>query len=142
MKSVFAVVPGSDIVQDTIAPGGGFNAGFIPFWIMGIDTLKLLPDLRSIVTGTFDWKWLADRFRAPSPSSTRCCALFTLDINNIPPDVNALIDPTKPFRQAIIGHPERIHAPTFVVGGWHDLFTNRNRTSSTRLTYPAARRSC
>ncbi|WP_081622395.1 CocE/NonD family hydrolase [Jongsikchunia kroppenstedtii] len=125
VKSVFAVVPGSDIIQDTIAPGGGFNAGFIPYWIMGIDTLKWLPDLRSIVTGTFDWKWLADRVSSPVTFfDTLLRALFTLDINNIPPDVNALIDPNKPFRQAIIGHPERIHAPTFVVGGWHDLFTN------------------
>ncbi|GAA4671057.1 CocE/NonD family hydrolase [Gordonia humi] len=125
ISSVFAVVPGSDIVADTLAPGGGFNAGFIPFWLAGINTLKWLPDLASIATGDFDWQWLADRVSSPiTLFDTMLRALFTLDVDHIPPDVSDLIDPTQAFRQGVTGHPERIDAPTFVVGGWHDLFTN------------------
>jgi len=125
IKAVFAQVPGSDIVQDVIAPGGGIAVGFIPFWIASVDTLKWIPDLKSIATGTFDWKWLADRVSSPITFfDTLLRAFFTLNINDIPPDVNKLIDPNGPFRQGILNHPDRIHVPTFVVGGWHDLFTN------------------
>ncbi|MGC5246475.1 CocE/NonD family hydrolase [Gordonia sp. DT219] len=125
IKAVFAAAPGSDVVQDVIAPGGGIAVGFIPLWVASIDTLKWLPDLQSIATGRFDWQWLADRVASPITFfDTLLRAFFTASVHDIPPDVRDVIDPNHPFRQGILGHPDRIGVPTFLIGGWHDLFTN------------------
>ena len=125
IRAVFAQVPGSDVLRDVIAPGGGIAVGFIPMWVGAVNTLKWLPDLQSIATGRFDWQWLADRVDSPITFfDVMLQAFFTLNVDAIPPVVEDLIDPEEPFRQGILGHPDRIKAPTFVVGGWHDLFTN------------------
>ncbi|MGC4963420.1 CocE/NonD family hydrolase [Gordonia sp. DT101] len=141
IKAVFAAAPGSDVLQDVIAPGGGIAVGFIPMWVAAVNTLKWLPDLQSIVTGQFDWRWLADRVSSPITFfDTLLRAFFTASVKDIPPDVKRIIDPNRPFRQGILGHPERIRVPTFLVGGWHDLFTNSEPDIVAAIGLPPAQK--
>ncbi|MFI5776172.1 CocE/NonD family hydrolase [Nocardia sp. NPDC051570] len=125
LKAIFPVEPGSDLARDTLAPGGGIAIGFIPIWLLAVNVTKWVPDLSSIARGNFDWKWLADRVASPITFIDLALeALFTPSVNAIPPNLAAMLEPNSTVRQSWIGHPDRIDIPTFVVGGWHDIFTN------------------
>ncbi|WP_238846283.1 CocE/NonD family hydrolase [Nocardia terpenica] len=43
LKAIFPVEPGSDLMHDILAPGGGLNAGFVPGWLAAVDATKLVP---------------------------------------------------------------------------------------------------
>ncbi|MFE6859188.1 CocE/NonD family hydrolase [Nocardia sp. NPDC057668] len=123
LKAIFPVVPGSDLVRDTAAPGGGVGVGFLPFWVGAIDASKLLPDLASVVQGRFDWKWLADRVASPvTYLDLMIQALFVPSVDAIPPHLREFLNPDGAFRSGLFARPENIRVPTFVVGGWHDIF--------------------
>ncbi|MFB8003095.1 CocE/NonD family hydrolase [Nocardia sp. NPDC056000] len=125
LKAIFPIVPGSDIVRDVAAPGGALGIGFAPLLATAVDATKLLPDLVSILNGRFDWKWLADRVQNPlTLFDLILAALTTPSIDNLPPSIAPVLDPGTPFRSGLLGHPDRIKVPTFVVGGWHDIFSN------------------
>ncbi|MFI9504473.1 CocE/NonD family hydrolase [Nocardia sp. NPDC052566] len=141
VQAVFSVIPGSDLLRDTLAPGGGFVVGFVPFWLAGINVAKWLPDLVSIATGGFDWKWLADRVASPVTFlDTLIRALFVLSVDSIPPDMRALLDPDGPFRVGITGHPDKVEAPTFIVGGWHDIFANSQPEAYNAIPLPTSQK--
>ncbi|TSE00271.1 CocE/NonD family hydrolase [Skermania sp. ID1734] len=125
LQAIFPIVPGSDLLRDTVAPGGGFDVGFVPAWAALINIGKWIPDLASIATGRFDWKWLADRVASPITFiDTMLQALTVTSVDNIPPNLKSYLDPNGYFRTGLTGHPERITTPTFVIGGWHDIFAN------------------
>ncbi|WP_435590158.1 CocE/NonD family hydrolase [Nocardia sp. bgisy118] len=124
LQAIFPIVPGSDLIRDVAAPGGALGIGFIPEWLLAVNATKLLPDVVSVLTGRFDWTWLADRIRDPFTFfNTVIAALVTPNIDQIPPDMMAVLDDESPLRTAWVGHPERIQTPTFIYGGWHDIFT-------------------
>ncbi|MGV9412094.1 CocE/NonD family hydrolase [Nocardia sp. NPDC003693] len=123
LKAIFPVVPGSDLLRDTAAPGGGVGVGFLPLWVSAIDFSKLIPDLTAAATGRFDWKWLADRVASPfTYLDLMIQALFVPSVDAIPPHLRTFLDAEGPFRSGLFGRPENIRVPTFVVGGWHDIF--------------------
>ncbi|NKY46564.1 CocE/NonD family hydrolase [Nocardia cerradoensis] len=124
LKAIFPVVPGSDLVDDVLAPGGGFGFNFIPLWLTAINTLKWVPDVQSIVTGKFDTTWLNDRISDPYTYMDVLLNAYTnTDMNTLDPRVKDMLNDMSAQRQAWIGDPGRIRVPTFVTGGWHDLFT-------------------
>ncbi|AVL26512.1 putative hydrolase [Nocardia brasiliensis NBRC 14402] len=124
LRAIFPIVPGSDLIRDVAAPGGALGIGFIPEWLLAVDGTKLIPDLVSIIGGKFDWTWLADRVRDPFTFFNLIIeALATPSIDQIKPEMRAILDEDSALRTAWIGHPERITVPTFVYGGWHDIFT-------------------
>ncbi|MBJ8345553.1 CocE/NonD family hydrolase [Antrihabitans sp. YC2-6] len=125
LKAIFPVEPGSDLVRDVVAPGGGVGVGFLPAWLAAVNGAKWLPDLAAILQGQFDWKWLADRAASPITFIDLLVrALFVTSVESIPEDLRTYLDPNGPFRTGATGHPDRIEVPTFLVGGWHDIFTN------------------
>ncbi|WP_240945477.1 CocE/NonD family hydrolase [Rhodococcus sp. HNM0569] len=125
LDAIFPVVPGSDLLRDIIAPGGGLGIGFLPPWLAGVNGLKFVPDLSSLANGTFDWAWLASRVENPAVFfDLIAAALTTPTIDEIPPHMVALLEDGSSIRTDWQGDPSRIDIPTFVVGGWHDLFTN------------------
>ncbi|MBJ8346284.1 CocE/NonD family hydrolase [Antrihabitans sp. YC2-6] len=124
LKAIFPVEPGSDLTRDVLATGGAIGVGFIPPWLLGVNLLKLVPDVQSIVTGNFDWQWLADRAANPMVFVQTIIEAFTVQsVPEIPPDLYAVLDEGSPLREAWRGDPSQIRIPTFVVGGWHDIFT-------------------
>src|SRR5690606_706840 len=48
LKAIFPVVPGSDLANDVLMPGGGFGFNFIPLWLTAINGLKWVPDVSSL----------------------------------------------------------------------------------------------
>ncbi|MFE3025297.1 CocE/NonD family hydrolase [Nocardia tengchongensis] len=129
VRATFGVVPGSDLLRDTVAPGGGFVIGFIPLWLLAIDLPKWIPDLAAIANGQFDWKWLADRVSSPITFiDTLLQALVVPSVDAIPDNLKQFLNPDGAFRTGITGHPERVNVPTFILGGWHDIFANSEPT--------------
>ena len=125
LKAIFPVVPGNDLLRDIIAPGGGFGLGFLIPWLTLVNTMKFVPDVSALAAGNFDWKWAADRASSPLTFLDYVfAALATQTIDQVPPNLAALLDDGSSIRQDWLGDPSRIAVPTFVVGGWHDLFAN------------------
>ncbi|WP_405490278.1 CocE/NonD family hydrolase [Nocardia sp. NBC_00511] len=138
VQAVFAVEPGSDLLRDTVFPGGGFDIGFVPIWLSAVNIGKWLPDLASLANGQFDWKWLADRVASPITFlDTLIRALFVPSVDALPDDMKSILDPDGPLRQGLTGHPDRIEVPTFVVGGWHDIFANSEPEIINSIPLPA-----
>ncbi|WP_051032184.1 CocE/NonD family hydrolase [Nocardia veterana] len=125
LRAIFPVVPGSDLMRDVVAPGGGVGTTFLPMWLNTVNQLKLIPDLKAMLTGTFDWKWLSARMADPATNVDLLIqALFTPSLDQMPPALADALNADSDFRQAIMGHPERVTVPAFVYGGWHDIFAN------------------
>ncbi|MGV9410260.1 CocE/NonD family hydrolase [Nocardia sp. NPDC003693] len=124
LKAIFPVVPGSDLVNDVLAPGGGFGFNFIPLWLSAINGLKWLPDLAAIAQGKFDYQWLRDRAADPyTYLDVLMSAYTTTEMANLDPRVRDMLNDLSVAREGWLGDPSQIKAATFVVGGWHDLFT-------------------
>ncbi|WP_280358086.1 CocE/NonD family hydrolase [Nocardia otitidiscaviarum] len=124
LQAIFPIVPGSDLVDDVLAPGGGFGFNFIPLWLSAINGLKWVPDLASIANGRFDEQWLRDRINDPFTYLDVLISAYTSQrMEDLDPRVVNMLDDTTPERRAWLGNPSDIQVPTFVYGGWHDLFT-------------------
>ncbi|WP_345494575.1 CocE/NonD family hydrolase [Nocardia callitridis] len=124
LQAIFPVVPGSDLINDVLAPGGGFGFNFIPLWLSLVNGMKLVPDVASAFNGTFDMKWLADRAKDPLTfMDVLVNAYTTTRLDDLDPRAKELLNQNSGPRQAWLGDPSRIQIPTFVSGGWHDLFT-------------------
>ncbi|MGL6235927.1 MAG: CocE/NonD family hydrolase [Segniliparus sp.] len=61
LKALFPIVPSSDLMADTGAPGGGVGFGFLTPWLSLVSFLKSLPDLSASAGGAYDWQWADDR---------------------------------------------------------------------------------
>ncbi|MFE3194232.1 CocE/NonD family hydrolase [Nocardia sp. NPDC059240] len=124
LKAIFPVEPGSDLVRDVLATGGALGFGFIPPWLLGVDSLKLVPDLTALVSGGFDFKWLADRLQSPFTFFDYIIQALTIQsVPEIPDNLRSLLEPDSSLRAGWLGHPDRVRVPTMVYGGWHDIFT-------------------
>ncbi|MEV6138403.1 CocE/NonD family hydrolase [Nocardia sp. NPDC051990] len=125
LKAIFPVEAGSDLMRDVVAPGGGVGTTFLPLWLSNVNQTKVIPDVQSMLNGTFDWKWLQSRVADPATNSDLLAqALLTPSLDRVPTTLAAALDDDSDFRQGILGHPDRITVPTFMYGGWHDIFAN------------------
>ncbi len=125
LRAIFPMEPGSDLLRDVVAPGGGVGVGFLPLWLAAIDGLKLMPDLNALFHGDFDEQWLADRAADPGTFLDVFAGAVTAPtVDDVHGDLRALLEASSPLRQDLQSHPERIRVPTLVYGGWHDLFAN------------------
>ncbi|MFF2552533.1 CocE/NonD family hydrolase [Nocardia sp. NPDC058058] len=124
LKAIFPVEPGSDLVRDVLATGGALGFGFIPPWLLGVNFLKLMPDLTALFSGNFDWKWLADRSQSPMTFFDYIIQALTVQsVPEIPDNLKSLLETNSSLRQGWLGHPDQVRVPTMVYGGWHDIFT-------------------
>ncbi|TWS17700.1 CocE/NonD family hydrolase [Tsukamurella asaccharolytica] len=125
LQALFPVVPGADLAADIIAPGGGLGVGFLGPWLALVNILKFVPDVRSMLNGTFDWTWLRDRIQNPAVFVPQLLSgVFSPTVEQLDPKTKELIDKDSPLRAAYRTPLGRITTPTFALGGWHDLFTN------------------
>ncbi|MFC8047193.1 CocE/NonD family hydrolase [Nocardia sp. NPDC057353] len=124
LQAIFPVVPGSDLTSDVLAPGGGLGFAFLPLWLTAINALKWVPDVQSMTAGSFDQRWLHDRLSNPFTYLDVFLDAYTRTrVEDLDPRVRDLLTGTSADRESWIGDPSKITIPTFVVGGWHDLFT-------------------
>ncbi|MGV9615497.1 CocE/NonD family hydrolase [Nocardia xishanensis] len=141
LKAIFPVVPGSDLVNDVLAPGGGFGFNFIPLWLTAINSLKWAPDLQSIVNGQFDWQWLSDRAASPLTFMDVFLNAYTATrFQDADPRLLGLLSHNSPERADYVSDPTQIRVPTFVVGGWHDLFTYSESKIYNEIPLPAGQK--
>lgn len=125
LQALFPVVPGADLAADIIAPGGGLGVGFLGPWLALVNILKFVPDVRSMLNGTFDWKWLQDRIQNPAVFVPQLLSgVFSPTVESLDPKTKELVDKNSPLRAAYRTPLDKITTPTFALGGWHDLFTN------------------
>ncbi|GAA0996275.1 CocE/NonD family hydrolase [Nocardiopsis tropica] len=125
LQALFPVVPGADIAADIVAPGGGLGVGFLGPWLAIVNVLKFIPDLRSLLNGTFDWKWLQDRLQNPAVFVPELLSgVFSPTVEGLTPTTKQLIDKNSPLRAAYRTPLDKVTTPTFALGAWNDLFTN------------------
>lgn len=125
LQALFPVVPSADLVSDIVAPGGGLGVGFLGPWLTLVNTLKFIPDIRALLNGTFDWKWLQQRLENPAVFFPELLSgVFSPTVEGLTPTTRQLIDKDSPLRAAYKTPLDKITTPTFALGGWHDLFTN------------------
>jgi uncharacterized protein len=141
LRAIFPVEPGGDLIRDIVAPGGALGVGFLPLWLTLVNTTKLVPNVASMLNGTFDWKWLADRISDPFTFYPQLfAALLTPDIPSVPPELDELLTTNSEPRKAWLDHAERITTPTFIYGGWFDLFTNSEVRMYNSIPLPPGRK--
>ncbi|MFZ2511859.1 MAG: CocE/NonD family hydrolase, partial [Gordonia sp. (in: high G+C Gram-positive bacteria)] len=125
LGALFPVVPGADIVRDVVAPGGGVGAGFLNFWLALVNGTKMIPNVASMLNGTFDWKWLGDRAKDPLTFfDVMLQALTVQHPDQVTGQARDLLTASSDQRSALATNVGNITTPTFAVGGWNDLFTN------------------
>ncbi len=125
LKAIFPVEPGADLIRDVAATGAGLGFGFIIPWLVLVDTLKFMPDLVAAALGKFDQQWLHDRLSSPFTFlDVVYQALTTMSVDQIPPQFADIVNKDSALRKSWVTPLEQNDVPTFVVGGWHDLFTN------------------
>ncbi|GAA4679503.1 CocE/NonD family hydrolase [Gordonia humi] len=135
LDAIFPVVPGADLVQDVIAPGGGVGFGFLAPWLSLVNGSKLIPNVASMLNGTFDWRWLADRVKDPlTYFDVMIEALTTQSPSTLHGTTRDLVTAGSERRRTLSTDLSKISTPTFGIGGWNDLFTNSESRLLTGLT--------
>ncbi|WP_280481035.1 CocE/NonD family hydrolase [Nocardia cyriacigeorgica] len=123
LAAIFPVDPGNDLLHDIANTGGAFGAGFLAPWLANVNMTKLLPDLVSIFSGKFDWKWFDDRVTSPLVMIDALFGyLLSLNPEMMPQSTKDLMTADAPRYQAWLGGVDKIEVPTFMVGSWYDLF--------------------
>lgn len=141
LRAIFPVVPGNDLVQDVVAPGGSVGITFMPLWLASVDSLKLVPDLTAALRGQFDTRWLADRVSDPFTFIDAVLNIvFTPKISDLSPRVQQILNAKSSMRKDWLGDPSRVQVPTFVTGGWHDLFTNSESKIYNEIPLPPGKK--
>lgn len=134
LKAVFAVEGCEDIVRDIYITGGA-PSFFIPFWLTVVNAVKWVPNPTTPVRdllGGHTLRWLIDRVKSPATE------LGTLAKGFITGDDPRLFD--DPFFDERDPEVENIVAPTFLFGGWHDLFGRGTPRTFARLQLPAGQK--
>jgi uncharacterized protein len=140
LKAVFAVEPATDLVQDVALRGGGINIGFLPFWLWLVNGLKRVPDVQSMILGTYQQeyqRWIDDRAEDPTTMSDAMYTALnarTMDEVFNSAEAMMLYDAQGPWRKATRTDLANINVPTMITGGWSDLFRNAEFRSFQDLT--------
>src|SRR3954454_10056567 len=115
LKALFPIVPGADTYRDITASGGQLDTSFIPSWLGLVTGLGLLPPT---YTGS---------------DPVEAARVIAQHIGNVPGfQAGTVADATfgganaydGPFyrQRSPIEVIDRIDVPTFIMGGWFDLF--------------------
>ncbi|MFD3704448.1 CocE/NonD family hydrolase [Nocardia sp. NPDC058658] len=137
LRAIFPVVPGGDMLRDIIATGGGFGVGFLPAWLASVNALKLMPDLQAFFAGNLDGQWLRDRMKDPFTNAGLLLATLTAPSLSASPELTQMLDGDSPMRRSLENHPERVTVPTFVYGGWQDIFAYSATRTFNAIDVPA-----
>jgi predicted acyl esterase len=107
VKAVFATVPMADAYRDIVLPGGQLNASFIPAWTGLVTGAGFLPNAPPDVL--VDHALGITQFQAPMIAGAALGGAPAFD---------------GPFwrQRSPIEALDRIHVPTFIVGGLDDIF--------------------
>ncbi|UFS95881.1 CocE/NonD family hydrolase [Nocardia huaxiensis] len=127
LKAVFAYEGSADIFNDIAGAGGAVGVGFLIPWLLGVNALKMIPDITALIAGRFDpaqqVKWLQDRIANPATLVEMVLNGYTaLTPDQLTAYTRQLVDPDSGFRQGLQTDVSKIEVPTFMVGSWFDIF--------------------
>jgi putative CocE/NonD family hydrolase len=115
LRAIFPIVPAEDVYRDVTWHGGAVDTGFIPFWLGLVTALKILPP--NYLTGDpaeavkLYAQRLAGGTQFPVQALTGGTTGGTLAYDG---PFYRLRSPGRVVK--------RVNVPTFVTGGWWDLF--------------------
>lgn len=115
LKAMFTIIPAADVYRDVVWHGGSVDAGFIPLWMGLVTALGLFPgdDLQTDPMTAL--KVLLERVTTGTAFQTTALAsLATAGDLAFDGDFYKVRSP-----ENVVG---QIDVPTFIVGGWWDLF--------------------
>ncbi|MFL5896698.1 MAG: CocE/NonD family hydrolase [Thermoleophilaceae bacterium] len=114
LKAAFPIVPGADTYRDISFSGGQSDTSFIPSWLGLVTGLGLLPPT-----------YLSDPVEAGRVLSSHAANIFEFQSNVVLDAASggdmAYDNPFYRIRSPI-EVIDRVQVPTFIVGGWFDLF--------------------
>ncbi|RDI44855.1 CocE/NonD family hydrolase [Nocardia mexicana] len=140
LKAIFPIEGGADLMRGYAAQGGGIGP-VVPGLPLIVNLAKFVPDLQSILQGRFDTRWLTDRLASPMAFEDYALALLTTpSLDQLPPHVRQAFDPGSAFRQDWSNDLGAITVPTFVVGGWHDVWNMSEPREFNGLRLPAGQK--
>ncbi|WP_051198144.1 CocE/NonD family hydrolase [Gordonia shandongensis] len=135
LEAIFPAAPMTDIVADVVAPGSGFGAGFLGLWLTLVNSAKFIPDFPSLLRGQFDVKALVQRLQNPAVFfDAYLQGLFAPTVGSLTGAAKDLVSINSTYRKALYTDAAKIDIPTFVTGGWHDLFTNMEWRTLSQLS--------
>jgi putative CocE/NonD family hydrolase len=129
LKAIFPIVPAGDIYRDVVWHGGQVDAGFIPLWIGLVGVAGLAPPQDP--AGAL--QWLLARLTTSGKFPARAITQGLLG-GDLAYD-GAFYRVRSPLERI-----DRIDVPTFVVGGWWDLFQRSEPTIYRRLRMAPGRK--
>lgn len=125
LKAIFPAAPMTDLVADVVAPGSGYGAGFLALWLFAVNSLKFAPDLPALLRGEFDVRWLMDRINNPAVFGKEFFdGLLAPNTQSLSGRSAEIVKVNSVYRKALLTDASKIQIPTFITGGWNDLFTN------------------
>ncbi|MBF6334115.1 CocE/NonD family hydrolase [Nocardia transvalensis] len=140
LKAIFPIEAGTDLMRGYAAQGGGLGPVVWGLPLI-VNVAKFIPDLQSILQGRFDMKWLTDRLASPMAFEDYAIALLTTpSMDQLPPRVRQTFESASPFRQDWTNDLSSIRVPTFVVGGWHDVWNMSAPRQYNGLRLPTAQK--
>ncbi|MDQ1688514.1 MAG: uncharacterized protein QOK42_1489 [Frankiaceae bacterium] len=114
LKAAFPIVPNGDAYRDVVASGGQVDVGFIPLWLGLVTSIGLVgPAISGDPQGGF--KAFTDHVAGAANFQAQTVA------SSLSGGENAYDGPFYAQRSPLV-NIDKIQVPTFVVGGWHDLF--------------------
>ncbi|MGW2662361.1 CocE/NonD family hydrolase [Nocardia tengchongensis] len=127
LKAVFAYEGSADIFTDIAGPGAAVGVGFLVPWLLGVNALKMIPDVTALLVGKFDpvqqSRWLRDRIADPLTLVDMVVNGYTaMTPDQLTTRTRELVDPNSGFRRGLKTDITRIQVPTFMVGAWFDIF--------------------
>ena len=113
LKAIFPIVPMSDAYRDITGSGGQINTSFIPSWLGLVTALGLVPPT------------YVDPERPGGSYIDHANGALAFQGTVVPESVKGgetAFDGPFYRTRSPIEHIDRVHVPTFIVGGWYDLF--------------------
>ena len=115
LKAIFPIVPMSDSYRDISGSGGQVNTSFIPLWLGLVTGLGLIPPTYSGTDPGTSVRVLADHATNIADFQANAVASATTG------GANAFDGPFYRTRSPI-EVIDKVKVPTFITGGWFDLF--------------------
>jgi putative CocE/NonD family hydrolase len=115
LKAAFPIVPSGDAYRDVVASGGQIDVGFIPLWLGLVTSIGLVGPVSGYGDPQGAFKAFTDHVAGAAAFQAQTVT------SSFTGGENAYDGPFYHQRSPLYDI-DKIQVPTFVVGGWHDLF--------------------
>ncbi|WP_320670805.1 CocE/NonD family hydrolase [Patulibacter defluvii] len=133
LKAIFPIIPGGDLYRDVVWHGGSVDLGFIPLWLGLTTALGVVPPSDAFNDPVRALGWLTDRLLTS--------AAFPLQAVLEGLTGGPLADDGDFYRvRSPLSVVDRIEVPTFISGGWWDLFQRGEQLLYQRLRLEPGRK--